>query len=173
MEASTVNTPHPDDTADEFFGDLSVEETATSSVVADPQAEEIEPEPEEEDPAPGVINAEAVTAATEAAEAAVAKKRGSVNREYRVFHRLPLTEKALTFLLKQVQEGRQPEPRIAYFEVAAFDERNAVSAIARAYKEHEKILGEKADMAAVSAKSFQERHVEPKERPVERMLSIT
>lgn len=105
-------------------------------------------------------------------EGASGKQSGSLEREYIVFQRVPLTERALKHLLSQIEDGKAAEPRLAYFELHRCEARNVNGAVAEAYTKHQKALGEKADLAAVSARSFQEKHVEPR-KVVESTLSIT
>ncbi len=141
-------------------------------------AAEATPEPEPETPAaevaadvaPSEADAPADPSADPPAEGA--KQSGALEREYIVFQKIPLTEKVLKHLLAQIEAGKQGEPRVGYFELHRCEARNVNGAIAAAYTKHQKVLGEKADMAAVSSRSFQEKHVEPKQT-VETNLSIT
>lgn len=101
------------------------------------------------------------------------KKSGDLTREYIVFHRVPLSIKVLEHLLKQLQDGETAgEPQIAWIEVTRADARNVNGAVTAAYTSHQQQLGTKADLAAVSARAFQVKHVEPKQ-VVETNLSIT
>jgi hypothetical protein len=134
---------------------------------ADGQDHEVEitgdaPEPE----------AEAGSSQVAVGEEPKAKQSGPLEREYIVFQKIPLTERVLKHLLKQIEDGKAAEPRVAFFELHRCEARNVNGAVAAAYTKHQSVLGEKADMAAVSSRSFQEKHVEPKQK-VETNLSIT
>lgn len=185
MEASSaVNTPHPDDPtaeeADAFFGseetaeeptgepgaegeqeqEATVEETADEQPAgAEEQPAEQEPESGQAEPAPASVDAD------------TSRARGAPEREYVVFQAIGLTEKVLRSLLGELEKGTQV--RTVLFELHRTNARNVNGAIADAYLTHRERLGEKVDMAAVSAKSLQTRHVEPKQRVVESALSIS
>lgn len=194
MEVSPINTPHPDDKstdeAELFFGEG--EEEAQTEAAADPTApvESAGPtEPPAPDPQPAGESAVAAapepdsgpeTPATDeqqgeaapASDAEGKKSSGSLERGYVVFHKLSLTKRALEFLLEEINSGNAPEPRVAYFKLHETQARRVEAAMADAYSRFQQQLGEKCDLAGVSSRAFQERHVEPK-RVVETNLSIT
>lgn len=100
------------------------------------------------------------------------KKGGNPEREYLVFHKVALTAPALKFLLGEIEAGNAPEPRVAYLRLHRSSTRKVESAIIEAYNEHKEALGEKCELAGVSERSFQERHVEPKQR-IETNVSLS
>lgn len=100
------------------------------------------------------------------------KKSGDLSREYIVFRKLALTKRVLEGLLKRIEEGDLPEPLTAWIEVERLDARNVVGAVSATYTKNAKRLGDAVDLAAVSSRSFQVKHVEPKQ-VVQSNLSIT
>lgn len=107
------------------------------------------------------------------AEAAEGKKRGSIDREYIVFQKVPLTKAALAHLLKVLEAGDEGKVRIAYMEVDRLQARNAVQAVGVTFLANQATLGEKGTtLAAVSSKSFQEKTVKPKQN-IETTLDIS
>ena len=184
---SSINQPHPDspeDEAEAFFGPDPDAQTA----VAVEEPEDLDPgafaspdfEPEEPPAAPDPTPADdaGTTGSTgEPAEQpegvrqaptvppsqpAPQKQRGSVSRQYIVFQRLALTKRVLEHLLAELESGeRGGEPRYAFFELHRTDARNANEAVTAAYDKHHERVGDTVDMAAVSNKSFQVRHLEP------------
>lgn len=165
MESSTVNQPHPDDAPDEaeaFFGSPEPESQDPGAFDPEP-ALQPEPEPEPQQPQQ-----------PQSAEAQPPKPSGSISREYIVFHKLPLTEHVLKHLLHELETGeRGGEPRFAFFEIHRAETRNAHDAVAEGYQKHQERLGDTVDMAAVSSKAFQTRHVAPRERKPQTNISIT
>lgn len=102
-----------------------------------------------------------------------AKKRGSIDREYIVFQKVPLTKAALAHLAKVLEAGDEGKVRIAYMEVDRLQARNAVQAVGVTFLANQESLGEKgATLAAVSSKSFQEKTVKPKQN-IETTLDIS
>lgn len=197
MESSAINESHPDDTGEEedFFG--AEDEAATEPAAAEPEAA-AEDEPTKEDPTPPApASGDAGSSATggksdptppaesdgptkvtdEPAPAAeppppADAKKGTQEREYIVFQKIALSERVLKVLLAQIESGDAPEPRVAYFELARPVARNDKQAVGTAYKANKEALGERADMAAVSSRSFQERTVKPRERVAESDVTI-
>jgi hypothetical protein len=91
------------------------------------------------------------------------KQSGALEREYIVFQRVPLTERILKSLLKQIEDGNAPEPRVAYLELSRRTTRNDKQAVAQTYGEHKSALGDKCELAAVSSRSFKVRKVAPRQ----------
>lgn len=119
--------------------------------------------------------AAATTAATPVAAAAPKPEKvsGKLEREYIVFQQVVLTDKVLRHLLKQIDEGNAPEPRVAYVELHRAVSRNDKQAIGLAYAANKESLGAVCDLAAVSSRSFKERHVAPKPPTPDSAISIT
>lgn len=180
MESSTINQPHPDDTPDEaeaFFGSAQPEPQDPGEF--EPNGEPQEDPPFEPDPTPAEP-AGTTGSTTEPQQQAPAqaqqpaKQSGSISREYIVFHRLPLTKNVLEHLLRELESGdRGGEPRFAFFEIHRAQARNATDAVAEGYQKHQERLGDTVDMAAVSEKAFQKRHIAPKEVKARASISIT
>lgn len=157
-EPSSEEVPEPLQQQERLRAIHEKEQEAAAAPDAAVAPEVTEPEPEAQ-PQP-------------AADSNGAKKSGDLSREYIVFHRVPLTKKVLEYLLKQIVEGEAPEPQVAWIEVDRAEARNVNGAVAAAYTRRQDQLGKKVDLAAVSSRSFQVKHVEPKER-IETNLSIT
>lgn len=81
-------------------------------------------------------------------------------REYIVFQQVPLTEKVLKGLLESLPSDGTP--RVAYFELHRAEARNVNGAVSTAYETHKDALGNKCDLAAVTDRAWQTRHVEVK-----------
>lgn len=187
MEASSaINTPHPDDSPEEdaaagFFdeedgGEEEAAAEAAERAAADDAAGEDEPasdptSPGESDGPTDADPSETGSATQSPGDGAESdpgqgegdKTRGAAEREYIVFQKVPLTERVLKALLKQIEDGNAPSPRIAYFELQRETTRNDRTAVAKAYQKNRKTLGEKCELAAVSSRSFKERKVQPRE----------
>jgi hypothetical protein len=99
------------------------------------------------------------------------KPRGQIERVYRVFERITLTEQVLRRLLADIESGT-PAVRVAFCEIHQATARNDKAAIAEAYSLHKGSLPARADLAAVSSRAFKERRVK-EEVPTQRRLSIT
>lgn len=136
--------------------DAAVDAAAAKAAASEPQ--KAPPTPEE---------------AAAAASAAAAANRGSPEREYVVFQQVPLTEKALTYMLKELKEGTGGNVRVALFELDRVETRNVKLAAGAVYAKHKKVLPEACDLGVVPSKSFQIKHIKPKTRPVETTLEIT
>lgn len=189
MEASSsaINAPHPDDVpgddAAAFFGDEDAgTEEAEAAAVAEAAAEEdaaaVEddaptaaervdaagqtPPADEEAPVEDPPAADPTPPAGSAGQTDEASQQGSAEREYIVFQKLPLTEKVLKALLKEVESGNAPKPRVVFVELHRATTRNDRQAVAEAYKKNKDALGGECDLAAVSSRSFKERHVAPR-----------
>jgi hypothetical protein len=156
---------------------------AEAEQVAERQAEEPEPDPTSPTPTDGSpagtteptgeVEPQVSEASGEAeAQAQAAKKSGDLSREYIVFRKLGLNKRVLEGLLKRIEDGSQPDPLVAWVEVERLEARNVVGAVGGAYTKHQQRLGDKVDLAAVSSRSFQVKHVEPRQ-VVQSNLSIT
>lgn len=161
---SSINTPHVDAPEDPFFpppegeddeATLEPQEPAEDDGVPEEEPEPQEDEDEPEEPAPA------------------ARTGGSLEREYIVFQKVPLTEKTLRHLLSQFDGENIPEVRVAYVELHRATVRTDKAAVADAYSIHHAELGNKCDLAAVSARAFKERHVEPRPTTPTTRLAIT
>lgn len=160
---------------------VEAEHEAAAEAQAEPQPE---PEPDPTSPTPtdgspagtteptGEAEAQVSEASGEAeAQAQAAKKSGDLSREYIVFRKLGLNKRVLEGLLKRIEDGVQEE-LVAWIEVERLEARNVVGAVSGTYTKHQERLGGKVDLAAVSSRSFQVKHVEPKQ-VVQSNLSIT
>lgn len=195
---SAVNAPHPDaeDESELFFGgededDGDGEEAAAADAAEAAAADDAgdadgeqaaAPEPAAEEPKPAASEPKADPTPpaasggpTEPASGDGAtpddKKSGQLEREYVVLQRVPLTKAALEHLLKEVTDGK--DARVAFLEVQRPTARNDRVAIGMTYKAHRKQLGGAPEMVAVSARSFKQRKVKPKEKPIEETLEIS
>jgi hypothetical protein len=106
-----------------------------------------------------------------AASTALSPARGDVSREYIVFHKVHLTSHLLQRMLAHLHNGG--DTPVAYVELHRGVARNDKQVISAAYALHKARLGDTAELAAVSARSFKERHVAPEEVPAERRVRIT
>jgi hypothetical protein len=147
---------------------IAQKEAAAAAATSEPDP----PPGAEADPAQEAPSQPAAEGETGGDGSAEEKARGTVDREYIVFSRLVLTEPVLKELLRRIDAGEQPEPMAVWREVDRAQARNVNGAVGTAYTKHQKTLGEKADLAAVSSRSFQIKHVEPKQ-VVETNLTIT
>jgi hypothetical protein len=164
MEASAINSPHADaDEPEPYFG----EEPQDEDAVVEPQESAQEPEEAAEVTEPTPEDAEPQEAA------GAARTGGSLEREYIVFQKVPLTEKTLRHLLTQFDKGEVTTVRVAYVELHRSTVRTDKAAVAEAYSIHHAELGNKCDLAAVSARAFKERHVEPRPTTPTTRLAIT
>lgn len=154
---------------------------AEAEQVAERQAEEPDPtSPTPTDSSPagtteptGEAEPQVSEASGEAeAQAQAAKKSGDLSREYIVFRKLGLNKRVLEGLLARIEDGSQPDPLVAWIEVERLEARNVVGAVGSTYTKHQQRLGNKVDLAAVSSRSFQVKHVEPRQ-VVQSNLSIT
>jgi hypothetical protein len=166
MEGSTINEKHPDDDeAAAFFGGDD-DEPAAEDAPTEPTAADDAGDDDGTAAGDGITPDAAVEdtpVAATAADAAEEKARGASEREYIVFQKVALTEKVLKALLKAIEDGDSPSPRVGYFELHRATTRNDRLAIGEAYKHHRSTLGERCDLAAVSSRSFKERSVKPRE----------
>lgn len=181
MEATAINQPHPDDAEEDFFGEPPSEDPTPVEglpTLSDEQraaeAAAYREEKGEPEPAPASEAASTPEDADEgpAPDDPPAPTRGAPERLYRVFQRVPLTDRVLRHMLEEIEAGRAPEPRVAFIETHHVEAKNDRQAIVETYKEHKDRLGPKCDLAAVSARSFKERHVEPRQVVAEN-ISIT
>jgi DNA (cytosine-5)-methyltransferase 1 len=155
---------------------------AEAEQVAERQAEEpqgVVEEPQgvvEADPTPaddgGTTGSTTEDGDEAAGESTGGKKSGDLSREYIVFRKLGLNKRVLEGLLQRIESGEQPDPLVAWIEVERLEARNVVGAVGGAYTKHQQRLGDKVDLAAVSSRSFQIKHVEPRQ-VVQSNLSIT
>jgi hypothetical protein len=98
--------------------------------------------------------------------------RGSLTREYIVFHRVTLTEQTLRRMLAAIDAGL-PRVPVGFIEIHRAVTRNDKQAIAEAYAAHKDKVGDDCHLVAVSARAFKPRHVKPEPVPVERRISIS
>lgn len=133
---------------------IAERERAEAEAAAAEAAAATAEEPEPVDPSPPAAS----DGPTEAAA-----PRGSVDRTYIVFQKVPLTEKVLKHLLKQIEDGKAPEPRVAFFELQRPVARNDRTAVVETYRAHRESLGAECELAAVSERSFKERKVAPRQ----------
>jgi hypothetical protein len=165
METSAVNAPHVDEVderfeADDFFG----------------APEEVEQVEQVEEPAQGPMP---VLEADQAAEPpkqrgrqkAAVSTSGQIEREYIVFQRVVLTKDTLEALLAEVESGIPA--REVFWELHRATARMDKMAVGAAYAENRKALGDRCELAVVSARAFKRRYVKPEHVPVARRISIT
>jgi hypothetical protein len=183
-ERAAEVSPDPNDNlraiAERERADAESRVEAEAEQVAERQAEEpeaaAEPDPTPADDSETTtepqVSDDAEVEGEAPAESTGAKKSGDLSREYIVFRKLGLNKRVLEGLLKRIEDGSQPDPLVAWVEVERLDARNVVGAVSGAYTKHQERLGNKVDLAAVSSRSFQVKHVEPKQ-VVSSNLSIT
>jgi hypothetical protein len=90
------------------------------------------------------------------------KKRGPVTREYIVFQQVDLTHKVLEHLMGKLTSGENPEPVVAFVELHRSTARTDKLALTEAYSKHKDSLGKRCELAAVSARQFKTRRVQPR-----------
>lgn len=156
--------------------EAAAQATAAAALASEPEVPAEPAAAAAEETPPTAATTAAGTPGTDAAASGQAgastAKSGDLEREYIVFQRVPMTKAALEFLLRQIESGEAPEPRVAWFELDRATARNVNSAVGAAYMKNAESLGAEADLAAVSSRSFQVKHVAPKQ-VVETNLSIT
>lgn len=183
--AETEEAPQPTGFADPFDEEDEPEQDPTQAdddgttgsttepeAAGEPQSEEVgDPAPASDEAGDGAQAGAQPTQSPASAEDA--KTRGAVEREYIVFHRIALTERVLKHLLDQLKNGDLAEPRVAFMEIHREITRNDKQAIGAAYDKHAERLGDTADLAAVSTRSFKQRRVQPEEVPQQRRIRIS
>lgn len=187
---STVNAPHPDerDDVDLFFGDeeeaTGEPESSEEEVAKETAASVEDASPAEEGDAPGVEregHAEHDQDPTPAASSHTTppagdqqgKKSGALEREYVVLQKVPLTTKALKHLLAEMESGALTEPRLAYIELDRRVGRNDKQVLGEVFRANRESLGNEAVMVGVSSRTFTERRIKPRTRPVEESFEIS